>query len=406
MATSTPPGDLTSGAGYGRSRALGWDDRVAVAVELAERWLLHSGICVPGHASAHAGAVYSYYDTRARAHVLLYAEAVGYLLSLCKYLRHLGRAGDWAALGRAGGAWLLSLAARPRPALIMGVQDGARIDQVYAFDNGVCCKGLLDLYEMTGVPAYREHATRLADWLVREALNDDGSVKPVLDLPSGRFLENRRAWFMVSGSFQAKIAIPLLQLATSGGEDYLRRAAARLCQWATAQQRSDGSFPANRTTARVNLHAHLYTVEALLVAYALEGWKEFLTAAERAVAWVLVRQRPDGSIPLWTGGWWTPTATYAVAQAVRVFLLLDLVRPAARLRDAAAAGAQFLLQMQARSQDPGADGGFYEERLFAGGLRFRTSPRVTSWATMFAVQALHLVRDRPARFEDAVKALF
>jgi hypothetical protein len=406
MVAPTPPERFTARAEYRGSRAFEDSTGVAVAVGLAEKWLLHSGICVPDHAGAHAGAVYSYYDTRARAHKLLYAEATGYLLSLCRYLRWLGRGGDWTALARAAGAWLTWLASQSRTAMIMGVRDGTRIDQAYAFDNGVCCKGLLDLYEMTGTCAYRDQARGLADWLVYEALNEDGSVKPVLDLSAGRFVENRRAWFMVSGSFQAKIAIPLLQLAADEGGDHLRRAGMRLCQWAMAQQRADGGFPANRATVRVNLHAHLYTVEALLVAYALERRDEFLAAAERAVAWVLARQRPDGSIPLWSEGWRSPVATYAVAQAVRACLLLDLVRPAERLRHAAAAGAQFLVRMQARSPDVGAHGGFYEERLPAGGFGLRNSPRVTSWTTMFAVHALHLSLDRPARFEDAITFLF
>lgn len=390
--------DLVDAAGAGRVDA--------AVVRRAEAWLQYSGICVRDGPGANAGAVYSYYDTRRRTHTLLYAEATGYFLSLCRYLHHLGRGGDWAAAGRAGGDWLLSLVEPARGALVMGLREHTVIDQAYAFDNGICCKGLLDLYQTTGTARYLEQAERIARWLVHEALNQDGSVKPVLDLSVGRFVENRRAWFMASGSFQAKIAMPLLQLAAIAGDRGFRRAAVRICEWALAQQRPDGGFPANRLTRGVNLHAHLYTIEALLYAYAREGRDDFLMAAARGLAWAAARQRADGSILLWSHAPWGPTATYAVAQAVRAFLLLDLVRPDARLREAAAAGAGFLVRMQADSPDPAASGGFFEERRGEIGLGSRNSHRVTSWTTMFAVHALHLLAERGTRFDDEIGFLF
>lgn len=385
----------------------GRDVRVDAAVlRRAEAWLQHSGICVRNGVGASAGAVYSYYDTQRRAHTLLYAEAAGYLLSLCRYLHHVGCGGDWIALGQAGGEWLLSLVEPSRGALVMGLRGGVVLDQVYAFDNGVCCKGLLDLHEMTGIPGYVEQAERVASWLVRDALNEDGSVKPVLDLSLGRFVENRRAWFMVSGSFQAKIAMPLLQLSSLLGGQGFRQAAVRICEWALAQQRPDGGFPANKLARRVNLHAHLYTVEALLYAYAIEGRDDFLTAAARGLVWAAARQRADGGILLWSNARWGPTATYAVAQAVRAFLLLDLLKPDERLREAAAAGAEFLVRMQADGPDAAVRGGFFEERRGEIGLGSRNSHRVTSWTTMFAVHALHLLSRRGASFTEEIKFLF
>ncbi len=381
---------------------------MSTLVKRAVCWLLRSGVYVLSQDDAQYGAVYSYYDARHGHCRLIYAEATGYVLSFLRNLHAASPEERLTAAARASGDWLLRAVESRNGAVSMGFQGADEIPRAYAFDNGICCRGLLDVYELTGDARYLTGARRIAEWLMREALNRDGSVNAVLDLDSGRFVNGSAAWYTASGSFHAKIAIPLLQLYAVSGERPCRDAALSMCEWALARQRADGAFPANVVTSSVNLHAHCYTVEALLYAYAIERRPSFLEAAERAVGWAIARQRRDGSLPLWHGGrLWAPRASYAIAQIVRLCVLLHAWQRRSYLVEAAERAAGFLAGMQVSSDDPRTDGGFLGQDAERAGIRIRRNAQVTSWATMFAAQALDLVeRSTSLDFDDGVRRLF
>ena len=382
--------------------------RVLEAAQNAQRWLLESGVWLADPNDANHGAVYSYYDPKRQRHELIYAEATGYLLSL---LRYLSETGGNAALGRraaAAGDWLVRLAGRNGGVLTMGETASDEIAQAYAFDNGICCKGLLDLYEMSGQALYLACAERTAQWLIDDAMNGDGSVKPVLDTRAGGFTEDGSVWYKASGSFHGKIAMPLLQLYAITKQERLREAALRLCRWAIRQQLPDGRFPANSKMRAVNLHAHCYSVEALLYAYAVEGIEEFLQAAAAAARWMVGVQKSDGSFRLWYDeGSSRERASYPQAQAVRIFSLLHMRMPDAGFAEAGRQAAAALLTMQSTEPDPRAAGGFLEGDMLRYRLIYRKSRKSTSWATMFAIHALGLVDRVEARdFRAEVRRLF
>jgi len=376
----------------------GEDDRTGVmrhvrdAAGKARRWLLESGIHILDEADPDYGAVYSYYDPQRRRYELVYAEATGYVISLLRYLCAINASAALIERAKASGDWLVRLAGQHDGVIPMGRTADGDIIQAYAFDNGICCKGLLDLYDLTGNAAYLTAAQRIAAWLISHAMNDDGSVQPIFDPRSGRFAPAGTSWYAASGSFHAKIAMPLLQLCTLTKDEHFRGAAMKLCRWAIQQQKPDGSFPANTNMKTVNLHAHCYTIEALLYAYASERAQEFLDAATRAAHWIAKRQQPDGSVRLWyANGSGKERASYPQAQAVRIFSLLNMLHPQHSFAGAGQKAAQSLLSMQSSEKDERAHGGFLEGDILRYKLFYRKSRKATSWATMFAIHALDLV---------------
>jgi uncharacterized protein YyaL (SSP411 family) len=370
----------------------GMEQQVRAAARKAQRWLLESGIHILNRDDPNYGAVYSYYDPTRRRYELVYAEATGYVISLLRYLCAVNAPAGLIERAKASGDWLVRCAGQHHGIITMGRTAAGEIAAAYAFDNGICCKGLLDLYELTGHAAYLTTAERIAAWLISQAMQDDGSVKPMFDLRSGGFAPAGTSWYAASGSFHAKIAMPLLQLYTLTHDARFRGAAMKLCRWAIQQQKPDGSFPANRQMKIVNLHAHCYTIEALLYAYASEQVPEFLDAATRAAHWMVKIQQPDGSVQLWhANGSGKERTSYPQAQAVRIFSLLNMLRPQHSFTEAGQKAAQSLLRMQSSEEDTRAHGGFLEGDILKYKLFYRRSRKAISWATMFAIHALDLV---------------
>ena len=394
---NTDPLHLDEARGEASSRPL----------EMAIEWLLRSGIYILKPEDQNYGAVYSHYGAKQRHHELVYAEVTGYGMSLLKYLIEKRPGAPFIDYARASGNWLIRWAEKNHGIIAMGLSRGKEVREAYAFDNGICCKGLLDLFALTADERYLICAERIAEWLVSKALNEDGSVKPVLDLDTGRFVEDRRTWYKVSGSFHAKIAMPLLQLFAIKNDGRLRDAAGKICEWAIGQQQHDGNFPVNKTTKMTFLHFHCYTIEALLYAYACERSQRFIDAAEKAVNWALKMQRRDGTLPRWDGGRALGTANDVQAQIVRIFSLMHMLRRRSGLVEASQKAAESLLRLQGVDREGTVHGGFIGGDV--GKYRFfqRRSFDMTSWATMFAIQALYFVQEATVGdFYTEAKRLF
>ncbi len=380
------------------ARHLDLDQAIGVAsnspLGIAVGWLLNSGIYISNPEDPNYGAFHSHYSVEQRRHDLVYAEATGYGLSLLKYLNGKHASARLVDFARASGDWLVRWAKRHHGIIAMGLTGGEEIREAYAFDNGVCCKGLLDLYALTADERYLECAEGIADWLVSAALCEDGSVKPVFDLNSGRFVEDRRTWYRVSGSFHAKIAMPLLQLSSINKDGRIRDAAVRICERAIGQQRGDGNFPANKATKWTYSHFHCYTVEALLFAFAYERSPRFMEAAERAIDWAMNAQGTDGALPRWSGGGsMRETASDVQAQAVRIFSLANMLRPRRELVVASQKASKFLLELQRLDEERAMHGGFLGGSVRKYRIIPRRSLEMTSWAAMFAIQALHFMEE-------------
>jgi uncharacterized protein YyaL (SSP411 family) len=371
----------------------------------AESWFFNSGIYVLDKDDPNYGAVYSYYDYKAKDHQLVYAEATGYAISLLKYLHLMKNDAKLIDLAMASGDWLVKLADRYDGIITMGIRGSSEIKLAYPFDNGIVCKGLLDLYELTKDNRYLEHAEKMAVWLVKKSVDKDGSVKPVFDTQSQSFMQDDSLWYKVSGSFHSKITMSLLQLHSINKNDVFYDAATQVCNWALSQQKPDGSFQINIRNKAVNLHTHCYTVETLLYAYALHNNSKFLEAAERATDWMLKTQNPDGSLWLWHGGnYGKAKPAYAISQFVRICLLLNLLNGKENLLSSAKRASQFLLTMQSTDSDIKMNGGLYEDISKIGPIT-RKSSHITSWATMFAMHAAGML-EKTGGFKEEISKLF
>lgn len=379
------------------------------SAERAISWLLESGIYVLDKNDRNYGAAYSHYHCLRKKFELVYAEATGYLVSLLIYLNSKDEDANLVDLARASGNWLVRLAEKYGGTIVVGLDGNSEIREAFAFDNGVCCKAMLDLYGLTGDEQYLACAERIANWLVSRVSCGDGSFKPAFDVDSGDFIEDKRVYYKASGSFHAKIAMPLFQLYTLTENRETLDAAMRVCSWAIAQQKPDGGFPVNRYEDAVKLHFHCYTVEALLYAYASRNSEQFLQSAKRAVNWLLGQEKANGSFETWSGrGIVRITSSYVPAQAIRIFLLLHKLTREERLIGAAERAARNLVEWQASCPDRRINGGFLGSKS-TGWNRFlaRDDPRVSSWCTMFAIQALDLWERRDSMsFDDTIKGLF
>lgn len=376
-----------------------------ISLEKARYWLLNSGTYIIEKNDRNYGGLYSYFHYYENKNEHIYPEVTGYIISLLRYLHSIYGDGRLVELARASGDWLIQLAERYEGTVIIGIENGIDIKQSQSFDLGIVCKGLLDLYELVKDEKYLQYAEKMADTLVN-AMNPDGSVKPMLYSGSD-VIRGEGEWWMESGSFHSKIAMSLLQLFSINNNKKFLEAATKICEWTLTQQQADGSFSVNRYNTSVNLHAHCYTIEALLYAYGSLRRIDFLHAIEKAADWMRRMQAPNGSLWLWyNGGIPGIWPSYAIAQFVRISALLFLINPRQSLLDAAIKSSRFLFGMQASSADAKINGGFYE--FFSDYDQFNVKPfAIGSWSTMFAIQAFEfLYRKDAINFDATVMTIF
>ena len=145
-----------------------------------------------------------------------------------------------------------------------------------------------------------------------------------------------------------------------GDDAETRAAAAAGVAWLVDLQNDDGGIP---TFCRGWGRLPFDRSSPDLTAHALRAWRAWPTldpridrAMERAVAYLVRHQRPDGSwIPLWFGNPWTPDQTNPIYGTARVLECRDLLPAEARRR-----GEQFL---RTRQQDDGSFGAIEETAL-------------------------------------------
>ena len=147
------------------------------------------------------------------------------------------------------------------------------------------------------------------------------------------------AWTDLSGGVPDGDDTPgaLLALAELGRDAETRDAATRGVGWLIDLQNDDGGIP---TFCRGWGRLPFDQSSPDLTAHALRAWHAWRAvdprvdrAMERAVAYLVRHQRPDGSwIPLWFGNPWTPDQTNPVYGTARVLECRDLLPAEARLR--------------------------------------------------------------------------
>ena len=369
--------------------------------EKVKTWLVSSDLCILDKENPNIGAVHSYYDTRNKEYSFLYPEITGYYISTLKFLHAQEKSEKYVEIANLCGSWLMNIHEK-YGGIVMGVGPESRmIDQIFSFDTSICAKGFLDLYEMTDNIKYREFAKKLIDWLVTKCIEEDGTVRPVMDRKSGKFVETSM-WYAQKGCFGIKLCMPLLQF----GDSQFNKVAVKISDTYKKFQNSDGSFALHAGNKSINLHSHSYTLEGLIYAYAKLKDPAYLESCRKGLDWVVNQMNEDGSVYLWTNFNYKSKAAYPIAQLIRLMVLVDRIDNSSKYFVSAKQLTGFLLTLQATEEDPKMKGGFYEE-FHKSIVGWKKQHRINSWTSMFALQALDWIENHDKiSFENAIKYLY
>jgi len=371
----------------------------------AINWLTRSGI-VNGDPSQSDtfGSVNSYFDTARRVYAYAYSEITGYALTTFSYLYHLYRDEIFLELANNASKWLKEKAFENRLGGCLCRYDHNVRDfmprRVCSFDNGMILNGLVSVYRITRDPDLIELARKIADWLVCDMQNEDGTfnVRYVYTRDRPRISNTYDKWSSQSGAFLCKIAIGLLNLYDISGEQLYKEAAIRSGDAALKFQRNDGRFITNLLQEHTHLHPHSYACEGLLALGNYLHNREYIESAMRGVEWSLRIMNPSYGFPsLYSPHKISRQERNDInAQVIRLLIL-------SKLNGGGTAGLRVtkcvenMLQFQMLSSDRRIDGafkyGFDEEK----GIE---APHPNSWVTMFSVQALLMYERTLLRSED------
>lgn len=371
--------------------------------EKITNWLLTSGLCILKKDDPNAGGVYSFFDTQNQTFSFLYPEITGYNISVMKFLHTQENFNSYLDIAKLSGSWLMNIQDK-YGVIIMGVgSDQKKSELAFSFDNGICAKGLLDLFEMTKDDKYKQYAKRLLEWISTNCIDDDGTIKPVMDLKSQKFVEDS-VWYMQKGCLHIKTAMPFLQY--SSYDSSFKKIGARICDNFINFQNLDGSFSIHESSKTINLHTHCYALEGLMYAYYSLNDARYLESCKKGLDWILHKINDDGSVDLWFNYKDKSKACYPIAQVIRLMILMDALEKQSKFKDAISHLVKFLLSLQASNPDPRINGGFHEE-YYKSIFGWKKRDRINSWGTMFALQALIWFENYDIlSFDDSITYLF
>lgn len=254
-----------------------------------------------------------------------------------------------------------------------GVGGVRRGGATYTFDTAMALRGLLAHARRSGWgDGRREELARTWTGLLVDAVRDRN---PMADarVPAPPVPEIR--WSLSFGAHETKVVGALVDsLRDLGPVPGLEEAISDLVSRVGTLQEVSGRFRIHGASGLTNTHSHCYALEGLVMA--TPPSTPYPAAVHAGVRWLADVQQPNGALLAWHDGVraFGPDRTDATAQAIRLWMLVDphgYAPPAAAARD-------FLSQCWAPPR----------------GLRYGSeSLDVSSWATIFAAQALAWMDD-------------
>ena len=185
---------------------------MASSYELVRDWLTNSGIFVSNSSNPNHGGVRSFYDEKKKEFAFLYPEITGYFASSMRFLYEHEKNEKFVDLAKSSSLWLIQLYEK-YGGIIQGIfPDGSPQKSVYSFDTGICVKGLLDCYAITKEEKFLEYGKKLNQWILDETIEENGFVKPLQNLETNEFEQNKDVWYKSPGCLHIKLAIPILQM--------------------------------------------------------------------------------------------------------------------------------------------------------------------------------------------------
>ena len=358
-----------------------------------KNWLLTSGLAISDTNDENLGGVYSYFDTSKSEYGFIYPEITGYFLSTLRFLHEIEPHAQLIEQSKQSADWLMKIHDK-YGGIIQGIHtEEAKQKLVYSFDTGICAQGILDCYLLTKDEKYLDFAQMLLKWLTDEAIELDGTIKPIYNLSTQKFEEDTSLWYKQKGCLHIKNVIPFCTLYTITNDSKLLETINKICNVYPEFQKDDGSLSIHKNSDIIHLHTLCYSLEGLLHAFLITKNKQFFEVCKKALDWAISQIQKDGSTNLWFNSSYKQAKTsYHTAQLIRLMILVDKIENSDKYFKYVKLLKLFLLTLQAKSDDLKINGGFYEEN-FKTLLGWKKNTRLNSWGSMFTLQAIYWINN-------------
>ena len=333
---------------------------------------MSSGLVVTDSKDENVGAVHSFYDEKKEEYGFLYPEITGYFISSMRFLHSVEKNLEYVKLAKNSSDWLIGIENK-FGGIIQGLsKEKTQEKLVYSFDTAICATGILDCYLLTKDEKYLKFAKKLTEWISNEAVNKNGEIKPVKNLTTNQFIEDKNLWYKQSGCLHLKTAIPFLKLyeITSDEKDLVL--ARKILDQFSLFQNSDGSLSLHKGKSTIHLHSLCYALEGLMLGYHFSQDKKYLELCEQALKWCILKIEKDNGINLWFNSSYQQAKTsYHIAQLIRLLILYDKAKGNQTFKDSTERLYQFMITLQNIEGNQNGKGVFYEEfyNLFLDGRK-------------------------------------
>lgn len=227
----------------------------------------------------------------------LFTEVTGYALLDFLTLHSLTGDDQYLARTRQSADWIMNHGQDPTGGVLTRFyfEHDGRADlaytsftgrRIYAFDTGICLRGMVAAYQALGTRAYLDSARRMADFMLAEMIDKQGHVQAIFDAKAGKLVPpDTNVWSRAFGAFLTKVAEALIDLHEATGEARYRDVAIAICDASIQFQGTDGSI--QTSAGRTELHPHCYATEGFLHVGRMTGTQRFIDVARRATEWAL-----------------------------------------------------------------------------------------------------------------------
>ena len=172
-----------------------------ISVDNLIHWINSSGLFQED--GENKGGVHSYFDQNSHKYGFLYPEITGYFINSQRFLHKITNNSKSVDYAISSGDWLIEIFEKYN-GIIQGINtDNSRGNLVYSFDTAVCANAFLDCYFLSKKEKYLNFAKLLSNWIIDDALESDGSLKPY---------KNKNLWYKQKGCLHIKTSIPLIKL--------------------------------------------------------------------------------------------------------------------------------------------------------------------------------------------------
>ncbi len=342
------------------------------SLDLAGHWFLQSGI------QEQSGGVARYYYSDRRCNARVSTEITGYSIGALVYLAR--QTGDAAYLDAAErGARFLCRTAWDRELSLFpfehSIDGGTPKHLAYFFDSGIIARGLLAVWRATRRDEYLETAAACGEHMLRDFVRD-GTVHPIVALPSREALPHSGNWSHNSGCYQLKAALAWYELHEAGAGAHFLDAYEGVL--ASSLETHTAFLPGepDRYLVMDRLHAYSYFFEGMLPRYDRPACRDAVRQGIARAAGLLREIAPSFE------------RSDVCAQILRARLYAGKLGACALDHAAAADEAARMTAYQMEDGDPRIHGGFWFGRKDGALLPF-----VNPVSTAFCLQALAMWRE-------------